>query len=364
MTSPEQKIQSPVQFIKTVGPKRGALMERAGLRTVRDLLFCFPSRYLDRSTLLTSTQAVQYVLNGYDGEITIIGTVTEIEKRQVRGRGRGNEILIVNMRDEKGFFERIWFQGAKYFEDRFEVGQIYAVSAKPTFSKYGNLQFAHPDFDRITEDESKHFFSTGKIIPFYRIPKDLRTSNIGDLSFRKIVTFALDEYLPYVEETLPEELVKKHNLISLQETVRIMHYPSSKDELELAKRRLKFEELFFLEILVAMRKNNYKLRIKGNALEVRSPMVKDFLSVLPFELTEAQKRVLHEIRSDMQCGEPMNRLLQGDVGSGKTIVALIAMLIAVDSGYQAAFMAPTEILADQHARSINKILKPFLEKFP
>lgn len=364
MTSSEQKLQSPVQFIKTVGPKRGALMEKSGLRTVRDLLFCFPTRYLDRSTLLTSTQAVQYVLNGYEGEITIIGKVIGIEKKQVRGRARGNEILLVNMRDEKGFFEMIWFQGAKYFEDRFEAGQIYAVSARPTFSKYGNLQFAHPDFDRITEDESKHFFSTGKIIPFYRIPKELRNSNIGDLSFRKIVTFALDEYLQYIEESLPEEIVKRHNLLPLSETVRIMHYPNSKDEIEQAKRRLKFEELFFLEILVAMRKNNYKLRIKGHSLQVQSSMVKDFLSVLPFDLTNAQKNVLHEIRADMLNGEPMNRLLQGDVGSGKTIVALIAMLIAIDSGYQAAFMAPTEILADQHARSINKMLEPFLEKFP
>jgi ATP-dependent DNA helicase RecG len=267
------------------------------------------------------------------------------------------EILKVQFRDSTGFFECVWFQGAKYYYTAFNEGDTIAVSGKPSQSKYGNLQFVHPDYDRITEEESQSLVHTGKIIPFYRIPKELRSSHIGDLSLRRIIHQAVESYAEFVEETLPSDLIIEKNYLSIAAAVKNFHYPENKTALEEAIRRFKFEELFYLEILVALRKHNYKVTLGGHTFKVQTNLVAEFLKTLPYKLTKAQLNVLSEIRKDMESSNPMNRLLQGDVGSGKTIVALIAMLIAIDNGYQAALMAPTEILADQHAKNISALVK-------
>ena len=358
--SKEDILNSSVQYIKSVGPKRAEAFNKIGIKTIRDLLFYFPTRHIDRTNILTSSKAYGYVLNGYDGELTVIGKVVDKEKRGFRQR----EIFKVQFRDASGFFECVWFRGVKFFLNVFNEGDIFAVSGKPTVSKYGNLQFAHPDFDRISEDESHPDglgLNTGKIIPIYRIPKELRTTNIGDFSIRRIVHNAVKNYYEYLEENLPSQIIKDHNLPEIKEAVLNYHFPSSKENLTEAKRRFKFEELFYLEILVALRKNNYKSKLTGNSLSIKTSLVKDFLKTLPFELTKAQLKVLSEIKKDMMSALPMNRLLQGDVGSGKTIVALIAMLIAIDNGFQAALMAPTEILADQHAKNIFIYMKKLKE---
>lgn len=357
---PEHPLDQSIQFIKSVGPKRAETFAKVGIRTIRDVLFYFPYRHLDRSTLLTSQQAYDHVFSGFDGEITIIGKVAGVEKRYARGK----DVLIVQMKDRAGFFECVWFQGARFYERRFAENEFFAISAKPSISSRGELQFIHPDFDKLSNEESLSFYNTGKIIPFYRLPQALRTANIGELSIRKIVANALESYITAVDETLPEYLLEKYKLMPLQQVVEIMHYPVSPAQLQEAKRRLKFEELFYLEMLVAMRKNNYKLKIKGHRIKPRTSLVKDFLTTLPYELTGAQKRALREIYNDLEKPEPMNRLLQGDVGSGKTITALIAMLAAVDSGFQAVLMAPTEILADQHNKAITKLLTPLNEQRP
>jgi ATP-dependent DNA helicase RecG len=349
-------LSSSVQYLKSVGPKRAESFKKIGIDTIRDLLFYFPTRHLDRTTTLTSAKAYGYVMNGYDGELTIIGKVEDKEKRIFGGKGR-KEILKVHFRDSTGFFECIWFQGAKYFNPVFNEGDIFAVSGKPTLSKYGSLQFAHPDFDRITEDESQSFLNTGKIIPFYRIPKELKTTNIGDFSLRKIISSAVEHHADLLEETLPASIIGQHKLIDLVPAVKNYHFPESKEKLEQAKQRFKFEELFYLEVLVALRKQNYNTRLSGSSMKIKTHLVQDFLKTLPFELTASQLKVLTEIKNDMFSELPMNRLLQGDVGSGKTIVAVIAMLIAVDNGFQAALMAPTEILADQHAKNISNFMK-------
>lgn len=348
----ENILNRSVQYIKSVGPKRAESFEKLGIKTVRDLLFYFPTRHLDRTTTLPAVKAYGYAVNGYDGELTVIAKVEDKEKRRF---GR-KEILIVQFRDKSGFFECVWFQGVKYFHNVFNEGDIFALSGKPNITKYGNLQFIHPDFDRITEDESNSYLNTGKIIPFYRIPKELRDKNIGDFSLRRIISGAVEKYCDCLEETLPEDLVKRHNLKSLSNAVRNFHFPESKESLTSSVQRFKFEEIFNLEILVALKQHNYKTQLSGNSMMVKSGLVHDFLKILPFKLTDAQLKVLSEIRKDMESHFPMNRLLQGDVGSGKTIVALIAMLIAVDNGYQAALMVPTEILADQHAKNISKLL--------
>jgi len=353
-------LEQSIQYIKTVGPKRAETFAKIGIRTIKDLLFYFPTRYLDRRNLLTSSKASQVVEDGYDGEITVIGKVVEKDSRNFKGK----TILNVKMRDEDGYFSCVWFQGAKYFQDKFNGGEIFAVSAKPSISRYGELQFVHPDFDRISEDESQFFYNTGKIIPFYRIPKELKDKNIGDLSFRKMISFAIDEYLSLLKETLPLYLIEKHQLQNMQEALRQIHFPESEEQLGEAKERFSYEELFYIETLVALRKNNYKEKIKGISLQFKTSLVKDFITSLSFELTSAQKKVLEEIFSDMKNEKPMNRLLQGDVGSGKTIVALIAMLLAVDNGFQAVLMVPTEILADQHAKNISNLLQHFHVRFP
>ena len=349
----ENILNSSVQYIKSVGPRRAESFGKSGIKTIRDLLFYFPSRHLDRTTTLSAVKAYGYTVNGYDGELTCIAKVEDKEKRKFGSR----EVLKVQFRDSTGFFECVWFQGIKYFYKVFNAGDIYALSGKPSVTKYGNLQFVHPDFDRITEDESNNFLNTGKIIPFYRIPKELRAKSIGDFSLRKIINYAVENYADSIEETLPDEIISEHNLPSLKEAVKNYHFPESKEKLTEAVRRFKFEEIFILEILVALKRHNYKTKLTGNSMPVKTGLVHDFLKAIPFELTAAQLKVLSEIRLDMEAPFPMNRLLQGDVGSGKTIVAFIAMLIAVDNGYQAAMMVPTEILADQHAKNIAGLLK-------
>ena len=355
--SKEDILNGSVQYIKAVGPKRAEAFNKVGIKTIKDLLFYFPVRHIDRTNILSASKAYDYVLNGYDGELTIIGKVIKKDHRRFGKR----EILKVHFRDESGFFECVWFQSAKYFINVFNEGNIFAVSGKPTTSKYGNLQFAHPDFDRITEDESKSFLNTGKIIPIYRIPKELRSKNIGDFSLRKIINNAVENYAEQLEENLPDYIASDNNLPDIKESVINYHFPLSKEKLAEAKRRFKFEELFYLEILVALRKKQYKSKLTVHSLGIKTPLVKDFLKTLPFELTKAQLKVLSEIKNDMMSDVPMNRLLQGDVGSGKTIVALIAMLIAVDNGFQAAIMAPTEVLADQHAKNISNYMKKLKE---
>ncbi|MBT8386465.1 MAG: ATP-dependent DNA helicase RecG [Ignavibacteria bacterium] len=352
-TSEDNILERSVQYIKSVGPKRANSFKKIGINTIRDLLFYFPTRHLDRTTVLTAAKAYGYVKNGYDGEVTVIANVVDKKKKRFGKK----ELLIVHFQDSTGFFECVWFHGVKYFYTIFNEGDIFAVSSKPEINKYDKFQFVHPDYDKITREESDNFLNTGKIIPFYRIPKELKQGNIGDLSLRRIINNAVEKYADQLEETLPVNIIEQNVLLPLIKTVKNYHFPESKVQLKDALTRLKFEELFYLEILVALRKHNYSTKLTGNAMSIKTKLVQKFLDILPFKLTSAQLNVLSEIKQDMQSVIPMNRLLQGDVGSGKTIVSVIAMLIAIDNGYQAALMAPTEILADQHAKNIARMME-------
>ena len=352
-------LDESVQYLKAVGPKRAESFSKIGIKTIRDLLFYFPSRHLDRTTVLTAAKAYGYLMNGFDGELTVIGKVFEKEKKKFGKK----EVLKIQFRDETGFFECVWFHATRYFYSVFNEGDLFAISSKPDKSKYGALQFIHPDFDRLSEEE-KSFLHTGKIIPFYRIPKELKSGNIGDLSLRRIISLAVENYADKIEETLPEKIINQNKLTPLKDAVRSYHFPESTTELNSARHRFKFEELFYLELLVALKKQNYQSKLIGNKMSINSNLVQNFLKTLPFELTSAQLKVLGEIKNDLLSEKPMNRLLQGDVGSGKTIVSLIAMLIAVDNGYQAAIMAPTEILVDQHAKNISSMMKKLFELYP
>lgn len=354
------KLDSSLQFLPGIGPKRAVPFAKIGIKTIRDMLFYFPARYLDRTTIMTSQTLPKYIHEGNDAEVTILGKVYD---KEIKRYGK-KEVLLVNFRDEGGFFEAVWFQGARYHVNKFNPGETVAVSGKPGFSKFGNLQFAHPDYDKMSEDESMQFFNTGKILPVYRLPKELREKNIGDISLRKMAAAAVENYTSYIEETLPDYILAKYNFPPIKELIRKVHFPASFEEIEQCTARLKYEELFYIEVLLALRQRNVKEELPGIAFENKTEMIKEFLSILPFELTEAQKRVLREIIRDMRSSGPMNRLLQGDVGSGKTIVALIAMLLAIENGYQTVLMAPTEILANQHYLNISKQLSIYNDRFP
>ncbi|MEW5843332.1 MAG: ATP-dependent DNA helicase RecG [Bacteroidota bacterium] len=348
-------ISTSVQYLKSVGPKRAESFAKIGINTVKDLLFYFPTRYLDRSTILNTVKVVQHAVNGYEGEVTIIGEVVNSEIHRYHKK----QIFKVRFKDASGFFECVWFQGAKYFQNVFHTGEYFAISAKPVLTKYGHLQFVHPDFDRFAEKESKEFFHTGKIIPFYRVPKELKETNLGDLSLRRIVHHAVENFAKDISESLPDYIVKEKNLLNIIDTVKNMHFPQDFPSLESARHRMKFEELLYFETMVALRKQLVKVKTKDHVIKTKSDLIKQFLKSLPFELTGAQLKVLSEIRKDIESDKPMNRLLQGDVGSGKTIVALISMLIVVANGYQAVLMAPTEILADQHFKNISGLVERF-----
>ncbi len=347
-------LNNPVKYLKSIGEKRAIAFSHIGITCIKDLLFYFPFKHLDRSKLLTIEEVVHHVVQGYEGEVTVIGKVLESEKINYGKKST----FKVRFKSGDGMFDCVWFQGINYFSTLFKDNDIFAVSGKPVLTKYGNLQFVHPDYDRLNEKEEHEFLHTGKIIPLYRVPKELKTVNLGEYGLRNIIHSAVNLCVNELSETLPDNLIKKHQLLSVIQAVKNIHFPESIDLLTSAINRFKFEELFYLECLVALKRQNYKHNLKGISFRVSAEPIKKYLAALPFELTKAQLKVLSEIRKDMESPLPMNRLLQGDVGSGKTVVAVISMLIAVYNGYQAVLMAPTEILAQQHYKNIAKMLAP------
>lgn len=350
MSSP---LSNSIQYLKFVGPKRAEAFNQIGIYTIKDLLYYFPTRYLDRSTILTTLKTFQHIRNGYEGEITIVAKVCSAEIIRYHRK----TIMKVEMTDKTGRFDCVWFQGIKYFKDVFEENIYFAISGKAVITKYGHLQFVHPDFDKLDKDESKEFLNSGRIIPFYSIRKELRAKNLGDIGLRRIIHQAVIKYSDAIRETLPEYLINENQLLELCTAIKNLHFPKSFTDLGAAKERMKFEELFYLQMLVALRKNYNKYQIKGKAFRVYPEPIKKLLKTLNFSLTQSQLKVLSEIRHDMESDTPMNRLLQGDVGSGKTIVALIAMIIAVTNNSQAVLMVPTEILASQHYKRMKELLE-------
>ena len=292
---PENLLTS-VQYLKSVGPKRAGSFASIGIITIKDLLFYFPIRYLDRSTILTSVKVVQFLNSGYAGEVTIIGQVLNSEFHYYNRK----QVFKVTFKDTTGTFECVWFHGAKYFKDAFKTYDYYAISSKPSLTKTGRLQFVHPDFDHLVEAESKDFMNTGKIIPFYRLPKELRETNLGDFSLRRIIHQAVESFSESLTETLPDFIISKNKLIGIIDTVRDMHFPKSYPALNSAINRLKFEELFYFECMVALRRQYLKEKKKNFVFKINPEPLKRFLNSLPFKLTKAQLKVLHEIRKDLE----------------------------------------------------------------
>ncbi|MFH1943941.1 MAG: ATP-dependent DNA helicase RecG [bacterium] len=338
------KLDTSVQYVKGIGPKRAELMKRVDVETIEDLLQYFPRRYLDRSRIaqIRSLRAGE--------EATIVGKVYSCEAR----RGR-TERFIVIVGDGTGFIECVWFRGLSNFSRVFEVGETVAFSGKVTF--YRGPQLVHPEYDKISEEGESNPIHTGGIVPMYPSTELLSRMGMDSRGFRRAIRQALDRVGDSIPETLSDEVLKHQGLIPLSAAFENIHYPRSNDDLAKAQHRLKFEELFFLQLFLALQRRHREVEQKGIAFRQVGEQTRKLVERLPFELTEAQKRVLRIIREDMKSERSMNRLLQGDVGSGKTVVALISMLIAVENGYQAALMAPTEILAEQHFLTMHGLLE-------
>lgn len=350
--------QPPLQYIKGIGPKRAAACSRIGIHSLKDLLYYFPRGYLDRSQIVRIADLHSYIERAEP--VTIFAEVYRQEGRRARRTNRF--IFLLTVRDESGFLTCVWFEGFQWLRDAFERGEFLALSAVPTLDKLGRPQFVHPQFDRLkhTEEDEPDWnklFNTGGIIPKYHSTADLEKVGLDSRGFRRIIRNAIDQSISTVDEIISPEIQKKNSLYDIQSAIRSIHFPQSFEDLESARRRLKFDELFFLQLMQVLRRRTVQQQTKNVLYNVESTFAKQLLKSLHFTLTNAQNRVLGEIIADFKLPHPMNRLLQGDVGSGKTIVAVLAALIAVDSGLQVAFMAPTEILAEQHYRSLKDFLK-------
>lgn len=333
-----------VESLASIGPKRAAALSRAGIDRIEDLLYYFPRDYLDRSSVTRIRDLHE------DMQATVVGRIIQTEIKQ----GRRKRFILV-LSDDTSLLTCVWFTHLSYWQKKFVVGEWLAVSGK--VSRFGNFQMTHPEFDLLGDDREGSGFNTGKIIPVYPSGESLSHVGFDSRGFRRMLAKVTKGFAEKAIETLPAELMMRLQLMPLAEALQQVHFPDSFEKLEQARRRLKFDELFFLELMLALRRNKIITRSDGIAFLKTGDKVTQLVNKLPFELTDAQKRVLHEIRRDMQAPRIMNRLLQGDVGSGKTIVALVAMLIAIENGYQAALMAPTEILAEQHYLTIHKLLE-------
>ncbi len=342
--------ETDVQFVKGVGPRRSEALASVGVRTALDLLYYFPRRYLDRSRIFKIKDARSALL--IPDEVTFVGRIKSV---QVAGRGR--RLLFLKLTDETGTLRCIWFNGIQYFVNALKEGELIAFSGKVT--SYQNQPcLIHPDYDHLEDESDEEFLHTGGIIPVYPSTDGLKRVGLDSRGIRRTLwklILSLENYeLP--DDALSKEVLSTNSLMSLKEAITLIHFPKDERQLGLAMRRFKFEELFYLQLLLAIRRNLIK-HAPGIPLKSPGELVRKLTQeILPFKLTESQRKVLREIVEDIISDHPMHRLLQGDVGSGKTIVALIAILTAAENGCQTAFMAPTEVLAAQHFATIQQYL--------
>jgi len=332
------KLSSPVQYIKGVGPKRSEYLKNIGVELVGDLIFLVPRRYLDYSTVVKIKDIK------VDDEVTTIGAVHAVRCQRTRKRG---DLLNVLIHDETGALMLKWFNRPD-LRKKFKVGDWLIVSGKAT-SYYGK-QLINPLYE-ILEEEMVSEKKTGAIIPVYPLTEGL---SIWDV--RRFVRIALDECLGEVEESLPGYIMERNRLMQLDRAIRALHFPASVADAADARRRMVYDEFFFFELALARRKAQLK-DAPGFACRETGTLTRQLVDSLPYKLTAKQGEVIRQIADDMGRPKPMNRLLQGDVGAGKTVVALYAMLIAVENGCQAVLMAPTEILAEQHFLTMRDPMK-------
>ena len=339
----ELKLSTSVMYIKGVGPARAEVLERHGLKEVRDLLFYFPRAYLDRTNIVPIGQLK------VDQIVTIIGLVKACGALY----GRRRKMYEVILEDDTGAITLRWFHALRYWEGTFKKGQRYAATGKVAY--YSGYEMIHPELERLEED-SDQMIHAGRIIPVYPQTAELSRVGLNSRSIRRLTSFIFDNLTEKIDDPLPKSENKKLGLPLLHEAIRGIHYPDSRDEIESCRRRLAFDELLSFQFLVQQSRSQKEKVTKAHRYEAPSDKLKAFKELLPFQLTDSQKKVIREIFADLQSDHPMARLLQGDVGCGKTVVAILAALYVAENGLQCAFMAPTEILAEQHYRIWGKAL--------
>ena len=338
-------LDQDIQFLPSVGPKtKEILSKELGIRSYGDLLEYYPYKYVDRSKIFHISE-----LTSDMPFVQLKGKILSYEEVDI---GKRNKMLLAHFSDGYGVVDLVWFRSAQYIIKSYKVGTEYIVFGKPS-AYNGRFQFAHPDID----DASKLQISEMGMQPFYGLTENMKKRGYTSRSIERI-TRNLVSILPPLPETLPDFIVNRLHLVSRDAALRMIHYPHSHQEMQKAQVRLKFEELFYVQLNILRYASDQRRKYRGYIFNRIGDIFNGFYAHhLPFELTGAQKRVMHEIRADMCSGRQMNRLLQGDVGSGKTLVALMTMLIALDNGYQACLMAPTEILAEQHLQTIRDFLQ-------
>ena len=334
-----------IKFLQGVGPQRAAILEKElGIRSFKDLLYYFPYKYVDRSRL--------YLVREIDGNMPYIQLCGRILSFETFGEGRQRR-LVGHFTDGTGVVDLVWFQGLKYVEGRFKANEEYIVFGKPTVFN-GRINVAHPDIDPA--DSLK--LSEMGLEPYYNTTEKMKRHNLHSHAVEKLMKNLFHVLRgETLDETLSPSIVAACHLMPLSEALYNIHFPHNPELLRKARYRLKFEELFYVQLNILRYTKERRNKFRGLVFSKVGDIFNTFYSRnLPFELTGAQKRVIKEMRRDMRDGRQMNRLLQGDVGSGKTLVALMVMLIALDNGYQACMMAPTEILAAQHYETLTRFL--------
>ena len=338
-------LDQDIQFLPSVGTKTKEILgKELGIRSYGDLLEYYPYKYVDRSKIFHISE-----LTSDMPFVQLKGKILSYEEVDI---GKRNKMLVAHFSDGYGVVDLVWFRSAQYIIKSYKVGTEYIVFGKPS-TYNGRFQFAHPDID----DASKLQISEMGMQPFYGLTENMKKRGYTSRSIERI-TRNLVSILPPLPETLPDFIINRLHLVSRDAALRMIHYPHSHQEMQKAQVRLKFEELFYVQLNILRYASDQRRKYRGYIFNRIGDIFNGFYAHhLPFELTGAQKRVMHEIRADMCSGRQMNRLLQGDVGSGKTLVALMTMLIALDNGYQACLMAPTEILAEQHLQTIRDFLQ-------
>lgn len=338
--------EQDIQYLPGVGPKRKELLSKElGISTVRQLLEYYPYKYVDRSRIYEIRE-----IRSDMPFVQICGKILSFEEFSV---GVRKKRIVAHFSDGTGVADLVWFANSQYITKQYKVGVDYVAFGKPTIYG-GRYQLAHPDLEPAAE---LHLSDMG-MQPYYVTTERMKKASLSSNSFGKIVKGVLERMENNIEETLPPFIVNRLRLVSRDTAMRGIHYPRDNKDMANARLRLKFEELFYIQLNILRYASDQRRKYRGYVFSKVGDIFNNFYSHnLPFPLTEAQKRVIKEIRADMGSGRQMNRLLQGDVGSGKTLVALMSMLIALDNGYQACIMAPTEILAEQHLATITESLK-------
>lgn len=339
-------LDTPIEFVKGVGPKKADVLKtEAGIHTISDMLSYYPFRHIDRTKFYTISQ-----LRDDSSQVQLKVRITHVEMVE-----KGRKRLVATAIDQTGKMELIWFQGIKWIKNIVKPGQDYIIFGRVTQFK-GAFSMMHPEMEILSEKALKNAYG---LHPVYHSSEKMKAAFLDSKGLAQIVHTILQSPLEPIPDNLPAYLTQIIKLPSRGESLKQIHKPSSPEALQKATFRLKFEELFYVRLKLLMQNKVAKRNWKGYAFTQVGQYFNTFYNTyLPFQLTNAQKRVIKEIRFDTSAGKHMNRLVQGDVGSGKTIVALMSMLLAADNGFQACLMAPTEILATQHYKGISELLAP------